>query len=297
MKLAPIICLPVISLLVTSTAKGQHTEPLLLKVTYNFTYLYDKVNNTHPLETEVTLRVGKINSKFNNARLETPQPATKENKLNNPNISAKTVTVAGAPVASVISKEINKEIIYQAPGENHIVKIDNLGFQAYKIEIPFPQINWKVEQDTISLGGFTCQKATGMFGGRVYIAWFAPELPFKYGPWKLCGLPGLILEAADTANEVVFKFKELIKPKETEYIIYDAYRPVTIKEDAFDKAKKQFDKDPIAYSQAQLKGDSQISQITFIDASGKTLTGNAAKKAIKREQEKKITNPMEVSNN
>ncbi|MBS1592595.1 MAG: GLPGLI family protein [Bacteroidetes bacterium] len=275
-------------------AKCQNTEPALLKVTYTFSYLYDTTNNTPPSETEVTLRVGKTNSKFNNAKLESPQrmPA-KENSIN-PGVMMKVTTVVGTPIVVVTSKEVNKEIIYQIPDEKRIVKINRLGFQDYKIELPFPNISWIITQETKQVGDYTCQKATGKFGGRLYTAWFAPDLPFKYGPWKLCGLPGLILEAADADNEVVFKFKELKKPDIAEYIIYDAIRPVSIKENAFDKAKKQFDKDPIAYCSAQLKSDTPISQITFIDASGKAITGDEARKAIKEEQQKIINNPIEI---
>jgi hypothetical protein len=36
-----------------------------------------------------------------------------------------------------------------------------------------------------------------LFKGREYIVWYAPSIAYAEGPWKLGGLPGLILEAYD----------------------------------------------------------------------------------------------------
>jgi len=49
-----------------------------------------------------------------------------------------------------------------------------------------------------------CQKAEGDFRGRHYIAWFSNKILIPDGPWKLCGLPGLILEAYDEKKTVYF---------------------------------------------------------------------------------------------
>ncbi|MDM1551828.1 GLPGLI family protein [Empedobacter falsenii] len=57
-----------------------------------------------------------------------------------------------------------------------------------------PTINWKIAKESQKILGYKCYKARAKFRGRDYIAWFTPDIPYNYGPWKLGGLPGLILK-------------------------------------------------------------------------------------------------------
>ena len=63
---------------------------------------------------------------------------------------------------------------------------------------PFSEIEWRIVEDsTKSVLGYECSMATTEYHGRKWTAWFAPEIPVCDGPWKLRGLPGLILEATE----------------------------------------------------------------------------------------------------
>jgi GLPGLI family protein len=89
----------------------------------------------------------------------------------------------------------------------------DLGFRYVKEELP--KIDWIITSDNQKIGNFVCTKATAEFRGRNYTAWFTTEIPLPFGPWKLHGLPGLILEAYDTNKEVYFYFKNLEYPTQT----------------------------------------------------------------------------------
>lgn len=52
-----------------------------------------------------------------------------------------------------------------------------------------------VDDSTKTILGYECMLATCNYHGRQWKAWFSPEIPVSDGPWKLSGLPGLILEA------------------------------------------------------------------------------------------------------
>ena len=66
----------------------------------------------------------------------------------------------------------------------------------YKITEDIPTPEWVIHEDsTRSVIGFNCTMATTHFRGRDWKVWFCEEIPLSLGPWKLGGLPGLILAA------------------------------------------------------------------------------------------------------
>ena len=56
-------------------------------------------------------------------------------------------------------------------------------------------IHWKLTDDTVTIGGYLCKTATCQLHGRQWTVRYAEDIPTTAGPWKLCGLPGLIVEA------------------------------------------------------------------------------------------------------
>lgn len=83
-----------------------------------------------------------------------------------------------------------------------VVNLDAAGVFQY-VE-PIPDFEWQISAKTKVVMGYNCQCATTTFRGRDYEAWFTADIPLSYGPWKFHGLPGLILEVADTKNEYHF---------------------------------------------------------------------------------------------
>ena len=75
----------------------------------------------------------------------------------------------------------------------------------YQYSENLPVQEWDLHDDTITVCGYLCQKATCHFRGREYTAWFAPEIPVGNGPWKFGGLPGLILKVYDSERFYVFE--------------------------------------------------------------------------------------------
>ena len=84
------------------------------------------------------------------------------------------------------------------PEQGRMTSTDAIGTENYLVEEAVPDFGWRVLDEWKEVLGYRVRRAECTFRGRDYVAWFAPELPVSEGPWKFCGLPGLILEVYDT---------------------------------------------------------------------------------------------------
>lgn len=71
-------------------------------------------------------------------------------------------------------------------------------------------IQWELINEDSTILGIQCKKAMAHVGGRIYMAWYSPQIPSWAGPWRLNGLPGLIISAKDQSGTVWFEMQELV---------------------------------------------------------------------------------------
>ena len=153
--------------------------------------------------------------------------------------------------------EINSEIPYDPYIKIDIKNKEILFFNYiinnnYIIRDNYVDLKWKITEVTKKIADYNCIKATTNFRGREWIAWFTLDIPVPFGPWKLHGLPGLILETNDVTsrfaikavkienkkNEIFTKdFKTLMVTKNKEPITYKQF--LQNEEEAMENAHKQ----------------------------------------------------------
>ncbi|PHN04785.1 GLPGLI family protein [Flavilitoribacter nigricans] len=91
--------------------------------------------------------------------------------------------------------------------------------RAFIVQEDLTAIDWELTRSSKKIGEFLCQEAIGEFRGRTYHAWFAPEVPVRIGPWKLHGLPGLVVEVYDEEKVAYFQLRSLQIPNASAMII------------------------------------------------------------------------------
>jgi len=82
-------------------------------------------------------------------------------------------------------------------GRGEMTLMETIPLSYYTYTEPMMSIDWTLSEETKEVCGYSCKTATGSYGGRTWVVRYAPGIPSAFGPWKLHGLPGLILEAED----------------------------------------------------------------------------------------------------
>ena len=172
-------------------------EPAFACVKYEFKHIYDTLQTNSPDIKEMSLFIGKNSSKYVDDRIY--------------NSVTPIATVASNSEYSEASERINALNnqslgIYKNYGNSKISIVDLVVDNISLVEEEIPTIQWKITTATKEIKGLKCQKAIGDCKGRTYEAWFCKDYPYSTGPWKLGGLPGLVIEASDKKNQVVFSF-------------------------------------------------------------------------------------------
>lgn len=208
------ICLLLFAVLTLCSANAQEADTAIAIVRYSYSYVMDTTQPDNPYKEDMGLLIGKKLSNYTSYNailrmkkaMDNASEGIGENRVSEggPALGGRTDRAGGeSPIAKLLASggyykdQSTSTMAYMAFAVNEL----------FSVEEKIPAIHWNIGNETKEIHGVPCQKATGDYGGRNYEAWFCSQLPYNNGPWKLGGLPGLILEAYDTKKEVVFTFE------------------------------------------------------------------------------------------
>ncbi len=164
------------------------------KVNYRITYQAKQVNDTTQLpyiyrQAQMRLDIGEKMTYFYNLSAQQVRQQVTQMILNGGSIDLR----KAEPVRCM-----NWELFKNYPKEGKTLYKETVAMGDYQCLEDIEAPDWQIISDSsATIIGYSCQLAKANFKGRTWYAWYSEDIPISEGPWKLYGLPGLILRAYD----------------------------------------------------------------------------------------------------
>lgn len=131
---------------------------------------------------------------------------------------------------------LRDEVFKNTPNEGYLRFVHMPGWVSCREKIE-GLFDWQLQDGDSIVCGYPCHKATTIFRGRIWTVWYTLDLPYSDGPWKFCGLPGLVLYAYDSEDKFRFNCIGIekgdgheIKMKMPKSGVIDTYMPERVAE-------------------------------------------------------------------
>ena len=131
---------------------------------------------------------------------------------------------------------LRDEVFKNTPDEGYLRFVHMPGWVSCREKIE-GLFDWQLQDGDSIVCGYPCHKAITTFRGRTWMVWYTLDLPYSDGPWKFCGLPGLVLYAYDSEDKFRFNCIGIekgdgheIKMKMPKSGVIDTYMPERVAE-------------------------------------------------------------------
>ncbi len=148
--------------------------------------------------------------------------------------------------------------VYKNYPDGMLTNADKICMDWFSYTEDIPQFDWQLTDSTCTILGYECQSAKCTFRGREWIAFYAEDIPLTDGPWKLHGLPGLIMKAADSTGEYAFECIGIKSKADRPITMYKVPYNKVNRHDYYD-AKHRYEVNPYAYYQTTTGGTITVS--------------------------------------
>lgn len=146
------------------------------------------------------------------------------------------------------NSKVSWKLYKNVPEVGQTAFLDRVCNDNYRVVENMENPKWKFVADSvIEILGYRCRLAEADFKGRHWLAWYAEEVPIDNGPWKLQGLPGLILKAYDSNREFVFTAVGMTNVGGKSNIGYKGKSYSEVSRKDLNKIYKRYYADPIGY--------------------------------------------------
>lgn len=144
--------------------------------------------------------------------------------------------------------QITWRVYKNYPAEGKTSLLERFGMDRFVCTEDYAAPAWTPVADSSAvILGYQCSLAVATYKGRTWYAWYAEDIPLDAGPWKLGGLPGLILRAYDARKHYDFTASGIVNAAPQTLIYYKGkkYEPVDRK--TLNGIYRRYYADPVGY--------------------------------------------------
>ena len=229
---------------ISETFKSDSIDRMRLKVQYELAYVKDSTNEKqllNPMRETLMLEIGQRVSKCYSYTV----------YLKDSTLLADFTSGASQETINQHAQAFgNGNITYQI-FKNHptgkVTTTDRLVTTNILCEEKNESPKWELHPDTMTVLSYPCLKATCRFKGRDYTAWYTPDIPVSDGPWKLHGLPGLIVKAEDSRGHFAFTCTGVEQCRDAKPILIHTQNREKLSRKELNKMYERMMKDPLGF--------------------------------------------------
>lgn len=270
------ICILVFVLIISFSAYGQFfpeypltvIDSVNLIVTYTLHWQQDSTNAKGIRSEDMLLFLGTELSKFESKNLFIFDTTIRHVKTHERFQEMILDPAKPLPMTGLMYK------IYKNWPAEKITVTDHTLDGSFKYQEPIDLVQWQLTSERDTISGYRAQKAITEFGGRSWVVWITPEIPYSDGPYKFSGLPGLIIKAHDTRNHYVFELKTIEAPPFNLAIDFEEKEYIETTKAKFFKSKDAMNADIISRA--------------------KEAGGNSSSQQVAARNAKRLNNPIEL---
>lgn len=224
------------------TFRQDSIDQKVLTVQYDMEALTDLSKPDQPVKETMRLDIGRKSSRFYSYTAAVRDSVLKADMDNG--ASTEAISQHAKQYKSVWSEQT-----FKGYPEGHVTTLDEIAgdISRLRCEEEEEKPEWKLSTDTLTLLGYRCTRATTQFKGRQWTAWFTPDIPVSEGPWKLCGLPGMILKAEDAEEHYRFAANGIEQCHNTAPIIFGGKDYESVNRKQYNKVHERFFADPMGF--------------------------------------------------
>ena len=181
-----------ILLMLIARVAGVDAQSDVTKLSVTYEVHYQKVEEVAKREKDLMrLDIGEHSSQYVSVKLEFVSKHKDD-------IMAKRIKNPYAGYAT-----LHDEVFKNTPNEGYMRFVHMPGWVSCREKIE-GLFDWQLQDGDSIVCGYPCHKAITTFRGRTWTVWYTLDLPYSDGPWKFCGLPGLVLYAYESEDKFRF---------------------------------------------------------------------------------------------